>query len=142
MAGRTISMHASEDAALRLDHISRVEERSPSLIASSALDLYLRLPPEAHTALRHLNALGTGEDQDRAMQRIWHVLLDAQYEIAERRMVAAMKVDGRKRLESEEDILAEAMRMTARAASPDVKKKAVDAPSTVRAREPRRRRSV
>lgn len=142
MAGKTISMHASEDTARRLEYISRVEERSPSQIASAALDLYLRLPPEAHTALRHLNALGTKDDQDRAMQRIWHVLLDEQYELAQRRLVAAMKVDPRTPLESEEDILAEATRMTSRSSSPGLKKKVADAPSTVRAREPRRRRSV
>lgn len=143
MAGKTISMHASEETARRLEHICRMEARNPSQIASAALDFYLRLPAEAHTALRHLQALGSEEDLDRASQRLWHVLLDAQYEIAERRMVAAMTVDGMDGLETENDIADEAVRLTARKSPPAPSKKSADPhPPTTRAREPRRRRSV
>jgi hypothetical protein len=117
MAGRTISMHASEEIARRVEHVSRVEDRSPSQIASAALSLYLQLPPEAHAALRHVQALGTAEDVDRISRRMARLLLDAQFEVAERRVVASMPTEGLNALESEDDILAEANALTTRSRS-------------------------
>ena len=110
MAGKTISMHASEETARRMEHVSRVEDRSPSQIASAALNLYLQLPPEAHAALRYLQALGTEEDLARVSRKMGRLLLDAQFEIAERRVVASMPPADA--LESEDDIIAEANALT------------------------------
>ncbi len=110
MAGKTISMHASEDTARRMEHVSRVEDRSPSQIASAALNLYLQLPPEAHSALRYLQALGTDEDLARVSRKMGRMLLDAQFEIAERRVVDAMPPADT--LQSEDDIIAEANALT------------------------------
>ncbi len=82
MAGKTISMHASGETAQLLEHLARIEDRSPSQIAAAALAFYLRLPPEAHAALRHVQALGTGDDARRVMRGITRLLLNAQYELA------------------------------------------------------------
>lgn len=112
MAGKTISMHASEDTARRMEHMSRVEDRSPSQIASAALNLYLQLPPESHAALRYVQALGTEEDMVRLSRKLGRLLLDAQFEIAERRMVAAMPAPDAGAPMSEEDIIAEANALT------------------------------
>lgn len=112
MAGKTISMHASEETARRVEHVSRVEDRSPSQIASSALNFYLHLPPEAHTALRFIQALGTNEDTARVSRKVARLLLDAQFEVAERRVVASMATQGLEALESEDDIIAEANALT------------------------------
>lgn len=114
MAGKTISMHASEEIARRVEYVARVEDRSPSQIASAALSFYLQLPPEAHAALRHVQALGTDEDVDRISRRMARLLLDAQFEVAERRVVASMRAEGLDALASEDDILAEANALTSR----------------------------
>jgi hypothetical protein len=113
MPGRTISMHASEETARRVEHVARMEDRSPSQIASAALNLYLQLPPEAHTALRHVQALGSDEDVRRISRKMARLLLDAQFEVAERRVVASMTTEGLDGLESEDDIIAEANALTA-----------------------------
>lgn len=112
MAGKTISMHASEEIARRVEYVAQVEDRSPSQIASAALGLYLQLPPEAHAALRHVLALGTAEDVDRVSRKMARLLLDAQFEVAERRVVASMTRQGLDELTSEEDIIAEANALT------------------------------
>lgn len=112
MAGKTISMHASEETVRRVEHVSRVEDRSPSQIASAALNFYLQLPPEAHTALRHVQALGTSDDVARISRKMARLLLDAQFEVAERRVVASMTPRGLDEVASEDDIIAEANALT------------------------------
>jgi hypothetical protein len=113
VAGKTISMHATEETARLIEHVARVEDRSPSQIASAALNFYLQLPSEAHSALRYVQGLGTDEDVDRVSRKIARLLLDAQFEVAEQRMVASMSTLGLDRLESEDDITAEANALTA-----------------------------
>jgi hypothetical protein len=112
MAGKTISMHASEETARRVEQVSRLEDRSPSQIASAALNFYLQLPSEAHTALRHVQALGTSEDVARISRKVARLLLDAQFEVAEQRVVASMTTQGLEALESEDDVIAEANALT------------------------------
>ena len=112
MAGKTISMHASEETARRVEQVSRLEDRSPSQIASAALNFYLQLPSEAHTALRHVQALGTREDVERISRKMARLLLDAQFEVAERRVVASMTSGGLDEGASEDDIIAEANALT------------------------------
>lgn len=136
MAGKTISMHATEETARLIEHIARVEDRSPSQIASAALNFYLQLPSEAHSALRYVQGLGTDEDVDRVSRKIARLLLDAQFEVAEQRLVASMSSLGLDRLESEDDIIAEANELTAHNRS---RKAEVQATSKA---GPKRRRSA
>jgi hypothetical protein len=138
MAGKTISMHASEATALRVEQVSRLEDRSPSQIAAAALNFYLLLPPEAHTALRHVQALGTAEDVERVIGKMARLLLDAQFEVAERRVVASMTARGLDSLESEDDILAEANALTSSSRS----RKATAQTGADRKIEPKRRKSA
>jgi hypothetical protein len=118
MAGKTISMHASEEAARRLDHICRMEARSPSQVASAALDFYLRLPPEAHTALRHLHALGSEDERAETFRGLSRMLFNAQYEIAVRQMGEELRARGDQGPQAEEEMLAEGVRLTAREKPP------------------------
>ena len=115
MAGRTISMHASEDVARRVEYLSRVEDRSPSQIAAAALRLYVEMPPEAHAALRHVQGLGSEEDLRRLMSRMARLLLNEQYEVAVRQMGRELDA-GEAGSGSEEELLAEGARLTAREA--------------------------
>lgn len=113
MAARTISFHASSETARMVEHLSRIEDRTPSQIAAAALALYLRLPSEAHSALRHVQALG-GEDDVRALMRgITRLLLNAQYDVAVRRMGEDLHEQGRPVPETEEEMLEEAGQLIA-----------------------------
>jgi N12 class adenine-specific DNA methylase len=114
VAGKTISMHASEETARRMEYVARVEDRTPSQIAAAALKFYLQLPPEAHAALRQVQALGTDRDVEQISRKMARLLLDAQFEVAERRVVASMTTQGLGGLQSEDDILAEANALTSR----------------------------
>jgi predicted transcriptional regulator len=105
-------MHASEDTVRRMEHIARVEDRTPSQLASAALNLYLQLNPEAHSALRYVQGLGTADDLARVNHGIARLLLDAQFEIAEQRVVNSMAGRDFDEIQSEEDIIAEANALT------------------------------
>jgi predicted transcriptional regulator len=108
MAARTISLHASGETARMVEHLSRVEDRSPSQIAAAALAFYLRLPPEAHSALRHVQALGEEDDVRGVMRGVTRLLLNAQYDVAVRRMGEALRHQGGPVPETEEEMLEEA----------------------------------
>jgi hypothetical protein len=116
VAARTISLHASGETARMVEHISRVEDRSPSQIAAAALAFYLRLPSEAHSALRHVQALGGEEDVRRLMDGVTRLLLNAQYDIAVRRMGEDLQKQGVPIPETEEEMLEEADQLIAAAA--------------------------
>lgn len=113
MAAKTISLHASGETARMVDHLSRVEDRSPSQIAAAALAFYLRLPPEAHSALRHVQALGEEEDVRGLMRGVTCLLLNAQYEVAVRRMGEELHQQGVPVPETEEAMLEEADQLIA-----------------------------
>jgi hypothetical protein len=114
MAGKTVSAYTDDETAQLIDHLARTEGRTSSQIASAALALYVRLPVEAHTALRQIYALGSPEDLAEVTRRMARLVLNTQFEIAQRAVVEAMQVDNPERLETEGDILAEAVRLTSR----------------------------
>ena len=111
MPGKTISAHADEETAKLVERLARLEDRSPSQIAAAALALYVRLPHGAHDSLRYVLAEGTEGDYARMTREIARAMLDAEYEINHGRLIASMQYDT-SHLETEEDILAEAVRLT------------------------------
>lgn len=113
MPGKTISMHASGETAQLLEYLARVEDRSPSQIAAAALAFYLRLPPEAHAALRHVQALGSDSDVRQVMRGITRLLLNAQYDLAVGQLGRELGEQGRPVPETEEEMLDEAARLLA-----------------------------
>ena len=114
MARRTISAYADEKTADQVERIAKIEDRPPAQIAAAALRLYVRLPAEAHAALRRIEALGTEADLDGAASEAARAIIDAQYEIAHRRLVEAMPESAVSGLHDEESLLAEAVRLTKR----------------------------
>ncbi|HEU0055519.1 MAG TPA: hypothetical protein VFQ39_20165 [Longimicrobium sp.] len=124
MAGKTVSAHADDETARLIEHFARVEGRSPSQIAAAALALYVRLPAEAHSALRHIQSVGTADDLAEVTRRMTRQLLNSQFEIGRRAVVDTMQVDHPERLETEEDILAEAVRLTSPDSSSSRRRKA------------------
>ncbi|CAN5203510.1 hypothetical protein BH20GEM2_BH20GEM2_09660 [soil metagenome] len=111
MAGKTVSAHVDEGIARRIGGIAEVEGRSVSELAASALALYAVVPRGARDALRRIVAFGQQEDLMRVARRIERVLLDVQYEMAERGLVDSLDTDGLGSLDSEDDILEAATRL-------------------------------
>ena len=90
------------------------ESRTQSQITAASLRLYLALPETVRAALRDIEALGTPEDQHNLMRAVARTVAAAQYEVTRRRAAEGMRLDHEDRLETDEDILTEAVRVTAK----------------------------
>ncbi|MBF0306584.1 MAG: hypothetical protein HQL40_21560 [Alphaproteobacteria bacterium] len=112
MAARTISAYADERTARDVERIAQSEDRSPAQIAAAALRFYVRLPAEAHAALRRLEKLGTDRDMDDLAREIGRKALDAEWDVAHRQLVTEMKVGDAP--VDEDGILTEAVRLVHR----------------------------
>lgn len=128
MAGKTISAYTDEGTAIMVEHVSRTEQRKPSQIAAAALAFYVRLPVEAHAALRRLEAIATPEDLNLMRREVTRAISDASYRAAVRQSAAAVREIYGDSLETDDEILAEAVRLTA----------APPSPGLLRVAEPRR----
>ena len=109
----TLSAHADDTTASRVMEMARLEGRTPSQITAAAVRLYVRLPLAARDALRRIEAEGDCALEDAAWAA-GRALLDERYEaVLERALAQApstLPPDA-----TEEDILAEAVRVTKRA---------------------------
>jgi hypothetical protein len=112
MSGRSISAHADPVTVARLRLVSTREGRTASQVTAAALRFYLSLPAAAHAGLREIEAFGTAEDRHNLARAIARVIAGADFEISRRRAVAGMQVDNEERLQTDEDVLAEAVRLT------------------------------
>lgn len=111
MPARTISAYADEATAHAVERIARVEDRSPAQVAAAALRFYVRLPAEARAALRHVERLGSEQENDALTREVTRKALDAEWAVAHRQLLEEMKPDGAQAAD-EEAILAEAVRLT------------------------------
>jgi len=112
MPGKTVSAYTDEDTARLIEHIATVEHRKPSQVAAAALALYARLPSEAHSTLRSIEALGDAAEYDRMLREVTRAILEVGYHSAVRRMVPRLKEVYGDSLQTEEEIVAEAIRLT------------------------------
>lgn len=110
MAGQSISADAATVARLRQTATS--EGRTPSQITASSLKLYLALPGTVRAALRDIEMLGTAEDQHNMIRAIARTVASTQYDVARRRIAEGMRIDNEDLIETDEEILAEAVRAT------------------------------
>jgi hypothetical protein len=108
----TLSAHTDEVTASRVSEMAKLEDRTPSQITAAAVRWYVRLPASARDALRRIEAKG---DQaiDEAAWAAGRALLDREYEELLDKGLAnytpPLPADA-----SEDDILAEAVRLTHR----------------------------
>jgi hypothetical protein len=114
MAGRTISAHADEETAKLVESVAKAEDRPASQIVVAALKFYMRLPAEARAAIRTLEAFGTPDEIQTAIRRTARTLIDAEFDVTERRMAEQMRLPNEEALQTDESILAEAVRLTRR----------------------------
>lgn len=113
MAGQSISAHADAETVNKLRGIAAREGRTPSQVTAASLKLYLDLPGTVRAALRDVDALGTPEDRHNLLRAIARTVASTQYEIARRRVAEGMRLDHENELDTDEAILAEAVRATA-----------------------------
>jgi|SRR5580658_77535 hypothetical protein len=114
MAGQSISAHADATTVARLRQTATREGRTQSQITAAALKLYLALPETVRAALRDVETLGTPEDHHNLMRTISRTVVSAQYEVARRLVAAGMRIENEDHLRTDEDILTEAVRVTAK----------------------------
>jgi len=105
MAGKTISAYTDAETANMVEQISRVEQRKPSQIAAAALAFYVRLPVEAHAALRRLEAIGTPEDLNLMRREVTRAISNASYNAAVRASGPRVREQFGSALESDDEIL-------------------------------------
>lgn len=113
MAGQSISAHADAETVSKLRGVAVREGRTPSQLTAASLRLYLDLPGTVREALRDVDALGTPEDRHNLLRAIGRTVASAQYEIARRRVSEGMRLEREDDLDTDEAILAEAVRATA-----------------------------
>ncbi len=112
MSGQSISAHADADTVARLRLASAREGRTSSQVTAAALRFYLSLPAAAHAGLREIEAFGTKEERHNLARAITRAIVGANFEISRRRAAAGMQVDNEHSLQTDDDILAEAVRLT------------------------------
>lgn len=112
MAGKTISAYTDSQTADSVAYLAKIEQRTPAQIAGMALKFFVSLPAPARTAWYQINALGEQGDREKVTREIARTLLNAQHEIARKQVVSQIEVDPQHSLESEDDILSTAVRLT------------------------------
>lgn len=110
MPGKTISAYTDEETARLVGELARAERRTPSQIAAEAIALYVRLPREAHASLREIDS---DPPQHAAMIRqVTRAIIKTAYDASLERIAPTVKEIYGETLQSEEEILAEAVRLT------------------------------
>ncbi|BAZ85706.1 hypothetical protein [Dolichospermum compactum] len=71
-----------------------------------------KLPAEAYASLQHIEVIASPEDWQKITYQIARTLVNAQYEITHRQIMEKMKVDNLDEMESDDDILAAALKLT------------------------------
>ena len=114
MAGQSISAHADVQTVARLRTTAAHEGRTSSQITAASLKLYLSLPGAVRAALRDIDTFGSPEEQHELTRTLSRAVISSQYEVLRRRAAAEMRIDDEERLQTDDDILEEAVRVTRR----------------------------
>lgn len=112
MAGRSISAHADAETVTKLRGVAVREGRTPSQLTAASLKLYLDLPSTVRAALRDIEALASPEERHSLLRAIARTVVSTQYEVARRQVAEGMRIDQEDALDTDEGVLAEALRVT------------------------------
>lgn len=97
LAVPTISAYTSDELKNRIDRITREEGRKQAQVGSTALEFYAQLPPAARRAYLELSAAEAEQPTgilDRAMADVSRALLNAKWELADRRVAEELRRRG------------------------------------------------
>ena len=92
--------------------LSKTAEQTQAQNINLALKFLPKLPAEAYAALQHIEVIASPEDWQKITYQIARTLVNAQYEITHRQIMEKMKVDNLDEMESDDDILAAALKLT------------------------------
>lgn len=112
MASR--SAHLDEHTDLLVAETAKLEDRSPSQIMAAAVRWYLHLTPGARDAMRRIEAIGAPAVEE-ASWTLSRALLEREYAALARQGARSLKTTLTAEA-SEDEIMAEATRLTRRAA--------------------------
>ena len=112
MAGKTISAYTDKQTADLVDYLAKIEQRTPSQIMAIALKFFVKLPVNAREAWYQIEAIGDEADRQRAIARISQVLIEERYSLLQNKVVSEMEVHSIGELETEDDILNAAVKLT------------------------------
>ena len=112
MPGKTISAYTDEQTARLVGDLARTEKRTPSQIAAEAIAFYVRLPREAHSSLRELEGEGDPAHLALLVRRVTRAIIRAGYDASLERVASEAREIHGDTIESEDAILAEAVRLT------------------------------
>ncbi|MBO9546721.1 hypothetical protein [Caulobacter sp.] len=108
------STHLDETTDTLIAKTAKLEDRNPSQIMAAAVRWYLHLTPGARDAMRRIEATG-GAAVEEASWALSRALLEREYETLVRQGAGSLKTDLTAEA-TEDDIMAEAVRMTRRPA--------------------------
>ena len=100
-----ISGQAPVELAMRLADAARFEQRTASQLVVSAVDLYTRLSPEVHVALRRIAATEGEAVVQQLMTDIGRRILDRQFDVARRKVAEQMNTAALGALTSDDELL-------------------------------------
>ncbi len=112
MKGKTISAYTDQETAELVNYLAKIEQRSPSQIAAIALKFFVKLPATAREAWYQIETLGEQAQKEAVIEQITRSLINMQYEISQRKVVEEMNIETLEPLETEDDILAAALKLT------------------------------
>lgn len=106
------STHLDDNTDVLIVKTAKLEDRNPSQIMAAAVRWYLHLTPGARDAMRRIEATGPSAVEE-ASWALSRVLLEREYETLVRQGAGTLQTDLPPDA-SEDDIMAEAVRMTRR----------------------------
>ncbi|MEB3336103.1 MAG: hypothetical protein VKJ46_01480 [Leptolyngbyaceae bacterium] len=113
MPGKTISAYTDAETVKRIEAIAVQEQRKKAQVAGMALQFFAALPDEARAAWLQMTA-GNPAEREAIAQEITRVLLQAQSDLAHRRILAEMQTQALGALDTEDEILEVAVSLTRR----------------------------
>jgi hypothetical protein len=114
-----IRLEIDEELMRRVERVTGESGCSVADVAAAALDLFVCLPMATLDSLHYVKSTGSYADLAALMSGIARVVADVEYELSYRQVVASISPGAVEGLESEDDIIAEAVRITSRSGSPD-----------------------
>ena len=112
MTGKTISAYTDKQTAEKIERLAKIEQRTPSQIMALALKFFVKLPVSAREAWYQIEAIGDETDRERAVTLITQALIKERYSLMRNKVVEEMAIDSIEGLETEDDILNAAIKLT------------------------------
>jgi len=109
-----LRLELDEELVRRVEQVAGEVGDSMPAVTAVALDLLVRLPFGTADSLRYVFSEGSPADIAQLTSGVARAIADAEYELSHRQVVESIAAGVTDGLESEDDIIAEAVRLTSR----------------------------